>query len=34
MMYIHEPSLAKLKADLASFIQSALPQAQRDRVAP
>jgi carboxypeptidase C (cathepsin A) len=27
MMYIHLPSLAKLKQDLAAFIQSALPQA-------
>jgi carboxypeptidase C (cathepsin A) len=27
MMYVHLPSLAKLKADLAQFIQSALPKA-------
>ena len=27
MMYIHEPSLAKLKQDLAAFIGSAVPQA-------
>ncbi len=27
MMYVHEPSLAKLKDDLAAFIQSALPAA-------
>ncbi len=26
MMYLHSPSLAKLKKDLASFIQSALPR--------
>jgi hypothetical protein len=25
MMYIHRPSLAKLKQDLDSFIQSAIP---------
>jgi len=25
MMYIHLPSLQKMKADLAEFIQSALP---------
>jgi carboxypeptidase C (cathepsin A) len=27
MMYIHEPSLAKLKQDLATFVQGATPQA-------
>jgi carboxypeptidase C (cathepsin A) len=27
MMYLHQPSLAKLKADLASFLVAALPQA-------
>ena len=27
MMYVHLPSLAKLKQDLANFIQSAIPQA-------
>jgi carboxypeptidase C (cathepsin A) len=27
MMYIHRPSLAKLRDDLASFVQAALPQA-------
>ena len=27
MMYIHQPSLAKLKQDLATFIGSAAPQA-------
>jgi carboxypeptidase C (cathepsin A) len=27
MMYIHQPSLTKLKDDLANFIQSAIPQA-------
>lgn len=26
MMYIHQPSLVKLKADLAQFIQSAIPE--------
>jgi carboxypeptidase C (cathepsin A) len=27
MMYVHLPSLAKLKEDLAQFIQSAMPKA-------
>nr|MBA3469309.1 peptidase S10 [Herpetosiphonaceae bacterium] len=26
MMYIHQPSLAQLKADLAAFIATALPE--------
>jgi carboxypeptidase C (cathepsin A) len=25
MMYVHQPSLAELKADLADFIRSAMP---------
>jgi len=28
MMYIHQPSLAQIKADLAAFIQSATPGQQ------
>jgi carboxypeptidase C (cathepsin A) len=27
MMYIHEPSLARLKQDLAGFVAGAIPQA-------
>ena len=30
MMYIHQPSLAQLKQDLAAFIGSALPKAQSE----
>jgi len=26
MMYLHPPSLAKLKEDLVNFIQSAIPE--------
>jgi carboxypeptidase C (cathepsin A) len=29
MMYIHEPSLAQLKGDLAEFIRAAIPQASK-----